>query len=58
MRKSDRAGQIREFNRICQEHHLKVTPQRVAIYQEVLNSGTHPTADTIYQIREKGEKNE
>jgi Fe2+ or Zn2+ uptake regulation protein len=58
MRKNDRADKIHEFSQICREHHLKDTPQRVAIYQEVLNSGTHLTADTIYQIREKGEKNE
>jgi len=56
MQKNDRAGKIREFSRICQAHHLKVTPQRVAIYQEVLNSDTPPTADNIYQIKEKGEK--
>lgn len=37
------------FIQICQEHLLKITPQRVAIYRELFNSNTHPTADTIYQ---------
>ena len=41
------------FLDICQLHQLKVTPQRVAIYQELLNSDTHPTADAIYQIVKK-----
>jgi Fur family transcriptional regulator, peroxide stress response regulator len=36
-----------------QQHQLKITPQRVAIYQKLLNSSTHPTADAIYQIVKK-----
>jgi len=44
---------IQDFKKICQEHHLKVTPQRIAIYWELLNSDTHPAADTIYQIVKK-----
>ena len=49
MQKDDRANKIPEFIKICQEHHLIVTPQRIAIYQELINSDIHPTADTIYQ---------
>jgi Fur family peroxide stress response transcriptional regulator len=44
---------IDDFIQICQEHRLKITPQRVAIYLELLNSNTHPTADIIYQIVKK-----
>ena len=40
---------VDEFIQICQEHRLKITPQRVAIYRELFNSNSHPTADTIYQ---------
>jgi Fur family peroxide stress response transcriptional regulator len=50
MHKDKRADNTHEFKQICQEHHLKVTPQRFAIYQELLNLDTHPTADAIYQI--------
>ena len=39
-----------DFVQICQEHRLKVTPQRVAIYKKLLDSNTHPTADAIFQI--------
>jgi Fur family peroxide stress response transcriptional regulator len=53
MQKNGRADKTHAFLQICQEHHLKVTPQRVAIYQELLNSDTHPTADAIYQIVKK-----
>jgi len=50
MQKDSHTDKTHEFVNICQEHHLKVTPQRVAIYQELLNSNTHPTADAIFQI--------
>lgn len=44
---------IDQFIQVCQEHRLKITPQRVAIYRELLHSTTHPTADTIYQLVKK-----
>lgn len=50
MQKSDRAVKTNTFLQICQEHRLKITPQRVAIYKELLKSDTHPTTDTIYQV--------
>ena len=53
MQLNDRSDKIQKFNKICREHGLKVTPQRIAIYRELLNSATHPAADTIYQIVKK-----
>ena len=50
MHKNNRADITREFLQICQEHRLKVTPQRDAIYEELLNLNSHPTADAVYQI--------
>ena len=41
---------ISKFKEICQEYGLKITPQRVAIYEKLLNLETHPTADDVYQI--------
>ena len=49
MQKNIRADKIHEFTQNCQEHHLKVTSQRVAVYQELINSDAHPTADAIHQ---------
>jgi Fur family peroxide stress response transcriptional regulator len=43
-------NEAREFIQLFQQLHLKVTPQRVAIYKELSNSDSHPTADDIYQI--------
>ena len=53
MQKAERPDKTKEVVKICQEHLLKVTPQRVAIYQELLNSDTHPTADAVFQIVKK-----
>ena len=40
---------IADFIQTCQGYQLKITPQRVAIYKELLNAEKHPTADVIYQ---------
>ena len=50
MQKERHAEKIREFLEMCQAHHLKITPQRVAIYKELLKLDTHPTADAIYKM--------
>jgi Fur family peroxide stress response transcriptional regulator len=50
MQKEKHADKIREFLQICRSHHLKITPQRVAIYKELLKLDTHPTADAVYKM--------
>jgi Fur family peroxide stress response transcriptional regulator len=50
-------NEVNEFVELCQQLHLKVTPQRVAIYKELLNSDRHPTADDIYKIVKRGYPN-
>jgi Fur family peroxide stress response transcriptional regulator len=40
---------IDDFIQTCQGYQLKITPQRVAIYKELLNSEKHPTADALFQ---------
>jgi len=37
------------FFRKCKETGLKITPQRRALFQELLKARNHPTADDIYQ---------
>ena len=39
---------IRLFKQKCREHHLSITPQRVAIYRELASSSKHPSAVEIY----------
>lgn len=49
----EKQGRVNEmlgiFHRRSKEHGLKITPQRVMIYQELLKAKDHPTADDIYR---------
>jgi Fur family peroxide stress response transcriptional regulator len=49
VQKQTQTAKIHDFIQFCQEQNLKVTPQRVAVYKELLKSDAHPTADAIYQ---------
>lgn len=40
---------LQEFLKRCKDSDLKITPQRIAIYKEVLNSKNHPSAEVIYR---------
>jgi Fur family peroxide stress response transcriptional regulator len=40
---------INSFIRQCRDLRVKVTPQRVAIYRELLSTGEHPSAEIIYK---------
>lgn len=53
MKKSIEKIDLDGFIEKCKASGLKITPQRIAIYQEVLNSFNHPSAETVYRhIRE------
>lgn len=39
-----------DFTALCKKHGLKITPQRKAIYSEIIKSEVHPTAEQIYDI--------
>ena len=38
-----------EFKLVCKKNRLKITPQRIAVYRELMRSHGHPTADDVYQ---------
>ncbi|WP_197460532.1 Fur family transcriptional regulator [Thermodesulfatator autotrophicus] len=40
---------LKKFEEICRQHGIKVTPQRLAIYRELLTSKDHPSAVNIYE---------
>lgn len=47
----DSPGDLRERLR---KHGLRITPQRIAVYRELIKSRRHPSADILYQkIREQ-----
>ncbi len=37
------------FGEMCRDNSLKITPQRFAVYQELLRSTDHPSADAIFR---------
>ncbi len=37
------------FRKKCKENSLKITPQRIAIYQELLKSKDHPNAEALHK---------
>jgi Fur family peroxide stress response transcriptional regulator len=54
MQAQNESNSLDFFTQKCRQHHLKITPQRTAIYKELKKSKDHPSADTIYQIIRKG----
>ncbi len=53
MKKSIATIDLDAFIEKCKASGLKITPQRIAIYQEVLRSSDHPSAEAIYRnVRE------
>ena len=44
---------LQDFIETCKTHNLKVTPQRMAIYRELVGSTEHPTVDAMFQTVKK-----
>lgn len=47
--KPDKKEMLEVFYLRSKKHGLKITPQRIAIYQELLKAKDHPSADVIYK---------
>ncbi len=43
-----KADTVENFRKVCREHRIKVTPQRLEIYRVALHSKEHPSAEDIY----------
>ena len=41
--------QFERFKEICKEQKVKLTPQRLVIYKELIDDDTHPSTDMLYQ---------
>jgi Fur family peroxide stress response transcriptional regulator len=47
------ADRLGAFRRICREKGLKVTPQRTAVYQALVETDQHPSAEAVFhRVRE------
>ena len=44
---------ITMFRKKCKEHDLRVTPQRVMIYEELIKSQDHPSPEKLYNRLKK-----
>lgn len=42
-------GLLNNFRETCKHHKLRVTPQRVLIYRELIKSEDHPSAEVLYE---------
>ena len=41
------------FKEVCKQNNIKLTPQRLLIYEELISSDEHPSTDMLYQrVRE------
>ncbi len=41
------------FKQLCKEHRIKLTPQRMVIYEELITHNDHPSTDMLYQRIQK-----
>jgi len=50
MRLNIKDDSLNFFREKCKENNLKMTPQRIVIYQELLKSKDHPSAEVLFKI--------
>lgn len=48
MEEDQEIKQRSDFTELCRRNELKATPQRFAVYRELISSDQHPSADIIY----------
>ena len=50
----EKAARVRRFEQMCREAGVKITPQRMAIFLAVAETGDHPDAETVFKrVRER-----
>jgi Fur family peroxide stress response transcriptional regulator len=42
-------AKLEAFRRKCRQRHLKITPQRMAVYQALLETDEHPSAESVFR---------
>jgi len=49
-----RKNQVAAFRQVCKQRGIKVTPQRLEIFLEVVSSSDHPSAEEVFEaVRRK-----
>lgn len=49
MANKNKTDSITIFRDKCKQHNLSMTPQRMAIYEQLINSKNHPCSEEIYE---------
>ena len=49
MQKGNNKDPVDALRDACRRHNLRVTPQRIAVYQELIKSKAHPSAEAVFQ---------
>ena len=49
MTNRDPEASVELFKKTCAQKGLKITPQRIAVYDELLDAKDHPSADVLYK---------
>ncbi len=49
MKTDERQDALESFQAKCKEHGLKVTPQRIAIYEKLIEAENHPSTEEVYE---------
>lgn len=49
MTNNDRDASVERFKKTCAKKKLKITPQRIAVYEELLEARDHPSAEVLYK---------
>ena len=53
MQQVSQADLLATFRNACRQHRFRVTPQRFAIYRELLRLKTHPSAEKVFRITKR-----
>jgi Fur family peroxide stress response transcriptional regulator len=53
MQEIAQADRLASFRHACRQHRLRVTPQRFAIYREIVRLKTHPSAEKVFRIAKR-----
>ena len=49
----ERHHEFDQFKHVCKTHKIRLTPQRMVIYKELISRDDHPSTDMLYQRIQK-----
>lgn len=49
MSRVEMSEKIRRFTELCKEKGLRITPQRIEIYKQLISTNEHPSTENLYE---------